>query len=234
MEVNNQLYQLLLNECCTGLNFDSTLGQYSFGFSYVSPELFCQLTKQAKVWGIVMRESDFNHFLLQVSKAFMLSESMRCNWQLADCNVMVGEVLRLHGSYTEHIDVVKMYSGEYLVCYSDYLLAQSFLRLSGSQSLNAGVDLYTDDGRFLLRLIDVEILQPTIYHRALDQYYLPHLADSLVTDNLWYAYNELLPLFLGRRSLTCDQQHIIYGISSRNGISFFTLFYLIAAMFRNH
>lgn len=230
MEVNNQFYQFLLNECCVGLNFDSALGQYSFSFRYVSPTFFNRLAAQAKAWGMVMREGDLNHFLQQVSKAATLCGSVRCYWQLTDYDVMVSEVLRLYGSHIEHVDVVKMYDGEYLISYSDYPLTQPFLKVSRSQSLNAGADLYTDDGCLLFRITNIEILQPTIYHSALDRYYLPHLADSLVTENLWYAYNELLPLLQGRRILTCDQQQIIYRICTRSGISLFTLFYLIAAM----
>jgi hypothetical protein len=233
MEVNKQLYQLLLNECCVGLNFDSVLKQYSFAFRHVPPAFFYRLAAQAKVLGVVMREADLNFFLQQVSKAATLYESVRCHWQLTDCNVMVGEVLRLYGSHTEHVDVVKMYAGEYLISYSDYSLARPFLKVSRSQSLDAGTDLYTDDGRLLFKLTNVEILRPTIFHSALDQYYLPHLADSLVTENLWHAYNELSSLLLGHRTLTCEQQQIVYSISSRNGISIFTLLYLITAIFRS-
>lgn len=230
MEESNQLYQLLLNECCVGLSFDSALKQYSFMFRYVSPAFFNRLARQVKALGIVMREDDLNHFLQQVSKVAMFCESVQCHWELIDCNVMVSEVLRLYGSHSKRVDVVKMYAGEYLVCYSDYTLARPFLKLNCNQKLNADTDLYTDDGCLLFRLTNVEILYPTVYHTTLDRYYLPNLADSLVTENLWHTYNELIPLFVNRRPLTFDQQQKVYKVCSHSGISLFTLFYLIAAM----
>ena len=186
MEVDKNIYDLIIKESCCSLCYDYDERQFSYPLRSQS----CLNNAWSKVLSVKSKYlidfylEDFNSLLISVERIVNAYKNVKVD-SIRDCDLLSGEIINIKLGGLNYLRIMKMSSGQYL-------------NLENGMGLSFGTEVYfekekelkTSEGVLLGTIYEMEMHCPISEHLALSRVFLKRYYNRNVSKSLWDIFDE--------------------------------------------
>ena len=181
MEADRSIVNLIVKECCKGIEYDEMLEQYSFALHSRCEKRWESLRTEIREISSRFVVDDFNEVLTHLKIAHKKCKTIHLNEGICNRLLLTGESIEVRTSQEIFI-LVKMGPNQYLSNFGKGMTFRS------DQMFEKGIILETSEGIELVTILEVSLRLPTFMHIALGRHMLGTYYKRKIHHSLWDLY----------------------------------------------